>query len=124
MAKTDVNLYFLQLQNQYFEELNMLPEFKSLAAEGIWSEEQYETQLERIQLLKQNYERLAYVMWLLAKPKNNKKITKSKKADLNSLWYTSLKGASKEAVINENADILADFKKLIKEGKESLKNEN
>lgn len=119
MSKTHVNLYFLQVQNQYFQLLEMLPEYKSLAAEGIWTQEQYDSQIAEINKLKQNYERLAYIIWELNKPSEKN----AKKSGLNKTWYDSLNGVSKEAIFNENADVLADFKKYIKEGKDKLVNE-
>lgn len=118
MAKTHVNLYFNQVQNQYFELLKMLPEYKSLAAEGIWTQEQYDSQVAEIRKLKENYERIAYIIWELNKPRRKEKVDK-----VSQSWYDSLKGASKEAILNENADVLADFKNYIKEGKDKLLNE-
>ena len=46
----------------------------------------------------------------------NKPNRRSKKEDESSKqWYSYLKGASKESIIDENRDALVDFKKLVKE---------
>ena len=116
MAKVHVNLYYLELQNQYFEMLENLKEFKELATQGVIDQKEYSKVLTEVEQLKNNYERLSYVMFLLNKPSEKN----SKKRSVNSQWYEQLQGASREAVINENADVLADLKKYIKEGKDRL----
>ena len=116
MAKIDVNLYFLEMQDQYFEMLDNLREFKELSIEGRISQEEYDSMLQEVEILKNNYERLAYIMFLFNKPKGKN----AKKWNINLSWYNELKGASKEAVINENANVLADLKKLIDLGKERI----
>ena len=113
MAKIHVNQYFLEVQNQYLEMLDNLKDFKELAAEGKISEQEYFNMLNEIELLKSNYERIAYIIMLLNKPKSKK--AKEDKTTLS--WYTYLQGSSKEAILDENRDVLADMKKLIREGK-------
>ena len=113
MAKSHVNLYFLQCQADYFEMLDNLKEFKELAAEGKISQEEYEQMLHEIELVKSNYERLAYIMMLLNKPKDKKNID----ADMNKSWYQALSGASKEVIFDENRDVLADLKLCIQKAK-------
>lgn len=113
MAKRHVNLYFLEVQNQYFEMVNCLNELKKLAEKKDISEEEYTKLMPEVELLKSNYLRLAYIMMLLNKP--NKKTKED--IDMNNSWYNVLKGASKEAIIKEDADVLADLKNLIKSKK-------
>ena len=70
-----------------------------------------------INKLKENYERISYIIFLLNKPKRS-----SKKLDKDTLsWYNTLKNHSKEAIIDENKDVLSTFKQLVREGK--MKNE-
>lgn len=115
MAKRHVNLYFLEVQNTYFEMLDNLKEFKELASEGKISQEEYDQALREVELEKSNYERIAYIMMLLNKPNKKDK----EEADINRAWYEELKGASKEVILDECKDVLADLKALIKKGKES-----
>ena len=114
MAKSDVNLYFLQVQNEYFEMLENLKEFKDLAKEGKISQEEYEDMVKQVDLVRANYERIAYIIMLLNKPNRKDK----EQADVNRSWYQELQGASKEVIINECKDVLCDLKELIKKGKE------
>ncbi len=115
MAKADVNLYFLEVQNEYFEMLDNLKEFKELAQEGKITQEEYEQMLKEVELVKSNYERIAYIIMLMNKPNRKDK----EQADINKSWYNALTGASKEAIINESKDVLADLKALIKKGQEN-----
>ncbi len=115
MAKRHVYLYFLEQQNIYFEMLDNLNEFKQLAQEGRVTQEEYDGMLKEVELLKSNYERLAYIIMLLNKPNRET----NEEADLNKSWYNALEGASKEAILDESRDVLADLKDLIKRGKEN-----
>lgn len=115
MAKIDVNLYYLECQNQYFEMLENLPEFKQLAKDGVISQAEYDAALKDLETVKTNYERISYIVFLLNKPKK-----KNDKRSAHKEWYDVLKGASKEAILDENYDALADFKLYIKNGKERL----
>lgn len=115
MAKRDVNNYFLEVQNQYLEMLANMQDFKDAYKEGSISQEEYESALHDIELLKSNYERIAYIILLLNKP--NRKDKKLSTTELS--WYNYLSGASKEAIMDENRDVLADLKVLIKRNKEN-----
>lgn len=115
MAKKHVNMYFLEVQNNYFEMLDNLKEFKQLAEEGKIAQEDYDQMLAEVELEKSNYERIAYIIMLLNKPNKSS----NEEADINRAWYKELQGASKEVIIKESADVLADLKALIKKGKES-----
>lgn len=111
MARRHVINYFLQVQQQYFEMLENVTLLDKAVKEGKVTEEQFKDAQESLFVLKTNYERIAWIIMLLNKP--NKK---SKKESLyNQRWYEELKGASKEAILNENKDALADFKKILLE---------
>lgn len=113
MAKSHVVQYFLEVENQYLEMVENVSELKELAAEGRISNDAYQAAIADIELLKANYERIGYIMFLLNKPQR-----KNKKPDKTTLgWYNALKYASKEAIIDENRDALAKLKELIREGK-------
>lgn len=121
MAKRDVALYFLQVQSQYFEMVKLAKEMNEELKKGFVTQEQVESIQNEMNILKANYERIAYIMLLLNKP--NRKSKKSKEESIYKEWYDYLKGASKEAIMDENRDVLCDFKKFIKEIKdESTRN--
>ena len=113
MARSHIVQYYLEVEYQYLEMLDTLKELNELVKEGKVDIENYEQQVSEVQKLKENYERISYIIFLLNKPNR-----KSKKLDNDTLkWYAELKNHSKEAIIDENNDVLVTFKKLIKEGK-------
>ena len=113
MAKSHLIQYYLEVEHQYLEMLSILEELKELVKEGKVPPEAYEQEEDGVNKLKENYERLAYMMFLLNQPQR-----KSKKLDSYTLsWYNELKAHSKKAILDENADVLATFKQLTKEGK-------
>lgn len=113
MAKSHVVQYFLEVENQYLEMAENLKEMQQLASDNKVSAEDYEQVFREVETLKTNYERIAYIMFLLNKPQR-----KTKKLDSATLsWYDALKTASKEAIIDENRDALCTIKALINEGK-------
>lgn len=115
MAKKDVVLYFLQVQNQYMEMLDEVKDLEEALKTKHIEQEQFDAVQKDIEIIKNNYERLAYIMMLLNKPQRKRKQLKEEQE--NKYWYDYLKGASKEAIMNEDKDALEDFKKLVKEHK-------
>lgn len=117
MAKSHIIKYYLEVEYQYLEMLDTLKELKELVKEGKVDVEAYEQEAANVEKLKENYERISYIMFLLNQPRRT-----SKKLDTDTLrWYNELKNHSKEAIIDENKDVLCTFKQLVKEGK--MKNE-
>jgi len=113
MARSHIIRYYLEVEHQYLEMLDTLTELKELVKEGKVSIEAYEQEVAGVEKLKENYERISYIMFLLNQPKRA-----SKKLDTYTIkWYNELKNHSKEAIINENNDVLCTFKNMVKEGK-------
>ena len=112
MAKRHVVEYFLQVEYQYLEMLDNLKEFKELLAANRISNEEFQQAIAEIELIKANYERISYIMFLLNKPNRKTK----EEVELAKSWYDALQYASKEAIINENNDALAKIKDMIKKG--------
>lgn len=113
MALRHVNQYFLEIENQYFEMLDDLKELKELYAEHKIDDITYNQVSDEVTVLKQNYERIAYILFLLKQPNKKNK----GEAKISKSWYDALKYSSKEAIVNENNDVLKHIKELIKEGK-------
>ena len=113
MARRHVVDYYLEQENLYLDMLSNLQDFKDLLKEQKISIEDYEQACKEIEKVKENYERLAYIMFLLNKP-NKKDKEESKKA---KEWYKALNTVSREAILDESKDALAHIKKLIEEGK-------
>lgn len=114
MARRDVINYYLEQQNVYREMLENLNEMKAALDQNKIDEERYNQYINDIKVIKDNYERLSYIMVLLNKPKR-----KSKKLNEYELsLYNLLETSSKEAILDESNNALADLKSLIEMGKE------
>ena len=122
MAIRDVKLYFLQVQSQYQELLDEVDDLEKALADDILTEEQFEIAKKSIDIIKGNYERLAYIIMLLNRPKQKDKAVKYEKTYKE--WFDYLKGNSKQAVYDENYDALVDFRKFAKEMKKEYKVED
>lgn len=117
MARRDVIQYFLEVENEYVETQETVKELQQLALDGKVEESTYLTAKENIDIIKQNYERIAYIIFLLNKP--NRKEKAKYDESVNKAWYDYLKSSSKEAIVDESKDALAEFKKMVR----SLKDE-
>ena len=112
MAKRHVIRYFLEVENTYVETMEVLKELQELANQGKVEESTYLNVEKDLEVIKTNYERLAYIIFLLNKPNRVKKNDYEEK--VNKSWYDSLKFASKEAIMDESRDALAHFKEIVK----------
>lgn len=117
MARKDVIQFFLEQQNVYNELLENVKEFDVALKKGILTEEQVEDAKKEVEIIKENYQLLAYVVLLLNKPHKKNKRLKEERA--NHQWYEALKGSSREALLDESRDALTDFKRMVKEIKEN-----
>ena len=116
MARRHVIRYFLELENTYVEMQETLKELQELAQQGKVEESTYMETLKEIEVIKQNYERIAYIIFLLNKPNREKKNDYEEK--LNKEWYGYLKFSSKEAIVDESKDALSHFKEIVREIKD------
>lgn len=113
MAKKDLIEYYLQVQDQYFTMLSDFKELNEDVRNGLVEQSIVDNVKVDLEIVKTNYERLSYELFLLNQPQ--KKDKKEGDYKRNKEWYDYLKGASKEAILDENADALADFKKYVME---------
>lgn len=118
MARKHVINYFLQVENQYLEMLDNVKDFKELLDSNKVSEDEYNDFMKEVEVLKTNYERLSYIIFLLNKPNKDDK----KEILQNKQWYDALKTSSKEALLDESKDALSTLKELIKKGNKDEKN--
>lgn len=113
MAKSHVIQLYLEAENQYFEMLDCLKEFKQLAEENKVTQEEFVNFSNEVAKVKENYTNLGYFMYTLNLPRR-----KSKKLDKTSQsWYDMLTRDSKRGLLDENVDVLCEMKKLLKEKK-------
>lgn len=111
MAVKHVKKYFLDQEALYFEMLDNVADFEQGRELGWCSEEMLEDYKKQIDIIKSNYERLAYIMLLLNQPNNDKKEEKYKKQ--NKLLYNRLENASDESVKIETMDAFKKLKELM-----------
>lgn len=115
MSKRDVNNIYLQQQMLYFGMLENAKEFDRMYKAGEISKERFEQAQREVERIKDNYMQISYFMLELQKP--YKKRERKEWERRNKILYDSLEGYSKEALLDETKDALADFRKIIEEAK-------
>jgi len=120
MAKRHVIQYFLELENTYEEMKDTVKELQEMAVKGNLEESTFLEAKKDLEVIQSNYERVAYIMFLLNKP--NKQEKESAEEDVNKQWYDYLKFSSKEAIVDESKDALSHLKELIKEAQKDDSN--
>lgn len=116
MSRHDVVDYYLEQQGVYFEMRDNMKEFDKALKGGFIEQETFDQAQREVEVVKNNYERLSYIMLLLNKPKD--KSGKARYDSFNRSLYDSLKEASRKAVLDESQDALSDLRKLLKEEEE------
>lgn len=106
MAVKHVKEYYNKIADQYVEMLDNLKEMQEAYELGNISQEQFENLKKIIEPLKTNYERISWIMYLLAIPQRGEKVKKWKKqnymgiSDINCI----------EETIDENSKALSEMK--------------
>lgn len=115
MAYLDVKKYFLEISNQVLKANKDISFFSERYKNGELTEEQIEDIRDDYNLLKENYDRLAYIMYLfnLPKAKKNRKNESSQTKLFNEKTYI-LEHAGKEKVVDENTNVLLAFEAIKK----------
>lgn len=116
MAITHVKSYFKEVEAQYFEMLADLKDFEDGYKEGYITKEQIDQAEKYIEVLKNNYERLAYVMFLFNKPR--KASARKSFNKTNKVLSNYLEPSSESAIKAENENVLVNLRKYIKELKD------
>lgn len=115
MALKHVRNYYLQCQIQYLDMLNDAKDFDEALKKGLVDQAQFDQAQVLLNRVKENYERLSYIMYLFTQPNRPNKVAKFNKQNKEVYERMNASSYSKEAVLNENSDLLKEFKKLIKE---------
>lgn len=115
MSKRDITNIYLQQQNLYFGMLENAKEFDRMYKAGEISKERFEQAQREVEKIKDNYLQISYFMLELQKPFKKRERKEWERA--NKILYDSLEGYSKEALLDETKDALADFRKIIEESK-------
>lgn len=117
MAKRHVVKYFLELESSFVEMQDTVNELQQLAQEGKVEESSFLDAKKDLDVIKSNYERIAYIIFLLNRP--NRKEDEKRELAENKRWYSYLKTSSKEAVLDESKDALKHFKEYVNSLKEN-----
>ena len=115
MSYLDVKKYYLDVHQQYVEMTNYMEDFEKRFKNGEISEEQAEDIRDNYEVLKANYDRLSYIMYLFELPKSTKH--KQTSVLLKDKMYV-LAHAGKEVVVDENTDVLKAFESFQRHLKE------
>ena len=115
MSLKHVKHYYLQVQEQYFQMLEDSKDYDEALKGGFIGQAQYDQAQSIMSRVKENYERISYIIYLFYQPNRDKKVAKFNKQNKNLHTALSESNYSKEAILKENEDLLKEFKKLIKE---------
>ena len=123
MARRHLIQYFVELESNYSQMLEDVNELEKSYKNGNMDYERYaqlrDTLTPDVEAMRDEYERLSYVMFLLNIPNRVKKEDKYKKE--NQTYFAYLDKFSKENVIDESKDVLKNFKEQVKKYKEEDK---
>ena len=115
MSYKHVKDYYVQVEQQYMEALSDTADYKQAFKDGYLSQEQLEQAEDLLFALKQNYERLSYIMYLFNKPnKPNKALKYEKQFSYLNEWLKA-RSATKKSVLEENENVLVNYVKYIKD---------
>lgn len=115
MSRRDVNNMYLQQQMLYLGMLDNAKEFDRMYKAGEISRERFEQAQKEVEKIRDNYLQISYFMLELQKP--FKKRERKEWEKRNKVLYDSLEGYSREALLDESKDALADFRKMVEEEK-------
>jgi hypothetical protein len=116
MAVKHVKDYLYTIQQQYIEMKADLADMEEALKAGFITEDKLATVKENVEILETNYNRIAYINYLLDMPARKAKEPKYNKQNKKQLEKFIAENATKEAVVEENTNAL----KIIKEEKEKL----
>ena len=116
MAKKHVMNYYYTVQNQYLKMKNMLDLFEKQVKEGKGSLETLDAVKETTGRLKENFYRIAYIMYLLNTPAKKKKSNRYDKQNKELKDY--LETSDLNHIKDENENVLVQLSEMIKEKKD------
>ena len=112
MAYKHVKQYYKEVENLYFQMLADAKEYDEALKAGFLTQEQVDEATKLMAPIKQNYERLSYIMFLFNQPNRPQKVQKYNNS--NKKISSAVATFGKEAVIQECEDTLKNFKEYIK----------
>ena len=108
--KKDFDVYYKQICNQYFELQEVMKDLSNDFEKGMVDPEQIKQLKKTIQPVENNYRTLSYIKYLLDKPAKKSKQCRYKKS--NRKLLSVCKGKTKEDLIKENENVIAELKNM------------
>ena len=105
MSIKHVNRYYKQICEQYQEMIDNIKDLETEAAEGLVEPERVDRLKDQVAPIKANYERWAYMMYLLHQPNRKDKIKRYERQNKKLLSNID-KRNSLDGVIEENNEAL------------------
>lgn len=113
MAIIDVKRYYYELLLQYLEMKEDISDFEEALKAGYITEERLQEVKEDVLLVKENLDRVSYIMHLLNLPKKKSKQQKYKNQNSTLEKYFIENKATSKDVIEENTNVLKHFKEAV-----------
>lgn len=116
MAKRHLIQYYIELESNYSQMLEDINDLEKSYKNGNMNYDRYSQLRDAltpdVEALKEEYERLSYIMFLLNIPNRVKKEDKYKKE--NQTYFAYLDKYSKEKLVDNSKDVLKNFKEQVK----------
>lgn len=109
MARRDFDAYYNKIASQLFELDKVFKDLSAEADAGMVEPERLEQVQKTIEPIKNSYQTLSYIKYLLDMPANRKKQTRFK--GQNKKLLAASKGSQSKDVIGKNEEILKGLKK-------------
>lgn len=120
MSIKDVKRYYAQIEKQYFEMNQTAKELNEECAKGNIPQSMVDQAQAMTLPLKQNYERLSYIIYLLNKPNREPKNNWYEKQNKQLNKYFKDVYATDNDCYKEDEDVLCNFKEYVKQIEEGL----
>lgn len=117
MSVKHVKKYYHQIEKLYLELLEDLRGMEEDFKKGECTEEELQKLLTPVESLRQNYERLSYIMYLLYRPNKESKNVKYTKNNKELQGFFENKQLTADREIEKDIDDLKTFKQYVKEWK-------
>ena len=114
MAKKHVIEYYKIVENQYFDMMHEVADFQKEFKDGFVPSAVITQAKTVLAKMKENYDRLSYIMLLLNRPAKNNKEARFNKLHETENIFLEQAAASKDAVIREDSEALSQFREYIK----------
>ena len=110
MAYKDVKKYYLEVERNYLETVRHAEEYLKCYKDGKITDEQFETFEKNLNVIKNDYEKLSYIMFLFNQPQRKEKAKKyNEQNQLLNMSFARL-NTDKRSVLTEQSYILERFK--------------